>query len=203
MLLQSSGGCRNRLLQLTRSRRVRKPKFPLLRPLGWPEGLLEEWRGGRPTASDRQSARRRDVRRPGSVRHAAPSRPRSWPRRRWPTPLKRSPRRLWRHGRWSSKVNRGDWLPAGIEVVPQAGGGLGDRLAAAFATAPRSGSADRHGHAAGHPRTLEDGAGPCSSARAPTPSSDYVPTVDTGRSVSTVDVTGVFDGSADERAGHR
>jgi uncharacterized protein len=27
---------------------------------------------------------------------------------------------------------RGDWLPAGFEVVPQGGGGLGERLAAAF-----------------------------------------------------------------------
>lgn len=27
---------------------------------------------------------------------------------------------------------RGDWLPAGFEVVPQCGGGLGERLAAAF-----------------------------------------------------------------------
>ena len=37
-----------------------------------------------------------------------------------------------RSGSWSSPARPGGWLPAGFELVPQRGGGLGERLEDAF-----------------------------------------------------------------------
>ena len=43
----------------------------------------------------------------------------------------------------------GPWLPPGFDIVPQCGGPLDERLAAAFAAVRGPGAAHRHGHAAG------------------------------------------------------
>ncbi|GAA3213255.1 DUF2064 domain-containing protein [Streptomyces thermocoprophilus] len=76
--------------------------------------------------------------RPGRVKTRltppySPTRPPLSRRRRSRTPCGRWRRRPPPAGCWCWTGGRGPWLPPGFDVVPQCGGGLDERLAAAFA----------------------------------------------------------------------
>lgn len=82
----------------------------------------------------------------------------------------------------------GSWLPPGWQVVPQRGGGLDVRLAAAFthaaeATPEAPAAAGRHGHPAGGRGAARRAAvAAISGAGAPTPGTGRPPTAGSGRS---------------------
>ena len=87
--------------------------------------------------------------------------------------------------------------PPGFDVVPQRGGGLGERLEAAFADAGGPALPGGHGHAAGHARRCSTGRWTRSSGRASTPCSAPPPTAATGASAFAAPGAGRVRGRAD------